>query len=173
MSVSSSGKVKWSDISTLFTNLNTARAKFFPSQSNFSPSSGGTDGVVLAKLIQDLNKYIESFSSNAYVRTRANISQNPPNAGDLISPTIINTFETTIRSINDTCAYDSSNDSSYRGSYDSSDNSSYRGSYDSSDRSSYRGSYNSSYRSSYDTSANGSHWSGVNTSWCSSWRSSG
>ena len=92
MSISSSGKVKWSDISTLFTNLNTARAKFFPSQSNFSPSSGGQNGVVLAKLIQDLNGYIESFSSNSYVRTRAKISQNPPNTGDLISPTIINTF---------------------------------------------------------------------------------
>lgn len=161
MSVSSSGKVKWSDISTLFTNLNTARAKFFPSQSNFSPSSGGQDGIVLAKLIQDLNGYIESFSSNSYVRTRANISQNPPNAGDLISPTIINTFETTIRSINDTCAHDGSYYGSHRGSYD--------GSYDGG----YRGSYDGSYRGSYDTSANGSHWSGVNTSWCSSWRSSG
>lgn len=169
MSVSSSGKVKWSDISTLFTNLNTARAKFFPSQSNFSPSSGGQNGVVLAKLIQDLNGYIESFSSNSYVRTRANISQNPPKAGDLISPTIINTFETTIRSINDTCAHDSS----YRGSYDGSYDGSHRGSYDGSYDGGYRGSYDGSYRGSYDTSANGSHWSGVNTSWCSSWRSSG
>lgn len=161
MSVSSSGKVKWSDISTLFTNLNTARAKFFPSQSNFSPSSGGQNGAVLAKLIQDLNGYIESFSSNSYVRTRANISQNPPNAGDLINPTIINTFETTIRSINDTCAHDGSYYGSHRGSYD--------GSYDGG----HRGSYDGSYRGSYDTSANGSHWSGVNSSWCSSWRSSG
>lgn len=58
MSVSSSGVVNWSNIQTLFTNLNTARAKFFPSQSNFSPSSGGQDGVILAKLIQDLNRYI-------------------------------------------------------------------------------------------------------------------
>ena len=152
MSVSSSGVVSWSNIQTLFTNLNTARAKFFPSQSNFSPSSGGQDGVILAKLIQDLNRYIESFSSNSYVGTRANISQSPPNANDLISPTLINTFETTIRTINDTCAYDSSYDGGYRGGYDSS--------------------YDGSYRGSYDGSHNGSHWTGVNTSWCSSWRSS-
>lgn len=169
MSVSSSKIVNWSDIQALFTNLNTAKAKFFPSQSNFSPSSGGQDGVVLAKLIQDLNSYIESFSSNSYVGARANISQNPPNANDLISPTLINTFETTIRAINDTCAYDSSYNSGYRGSYNSSDNGSYNSSYDSG----YRSSYDGSYRGSYDSSANGSHWTGVNTSWCTSWRSSG
>ena len=164
MSVSSSGVVSWSNIQTLFTNLNTARAKFFPSQSNFSPSSGGQDGVILAKLIQDLNRYIESFSSNSYVGTRANISQSPPNANDLISPTLINTFETTIRTINDTCAYDSSYNGGYRAGYDSSYDGGYRGGYDSS--------YDGGYRGSYDGSHNGSHWTGVNTSWCSSWRSS-
>ena len=165
MSVSSSGVVNWSNIQTLFTNLNTARAKFFPSQSNFSPSSGGQDGVILAKLIQDLNRYIESFSSNSYVGTRANISQSPPNANDLISPTLINTFETTIRTINDTCAYDSSYNGGYRAGYDSSYDGGYRGGYDSS--------YDGGYRGSYDGSHKGSHWTGVNTSWCSSWRSSG
>lgn len=165
MSVSSSGVVNWSNIQTLFTNLNTARAKFFPSQSNFSPSSGGQDGVILAKLIQDLNRYIESFSSNSYVGTRANISQSPPNANDLISPTLINTFETTIRTINDTCAYDSSYNGGYRAGYDSSYDGGYRGGYDSG--------YDGSYRGSYDGSHKGSHWTGVNTSWCSSWRSSG
>lgn len=165
MSVSSSGVVNWSNIQTLFTNLNTARAKFFPSQSNFSPSSGGQDGVILAQLIQDLNRYIESFSSNSYVGTRANISQSPPNANDLISPTLINTFETTIRTINDTCAYDSSYNGSYRAGYDSSYDGGYRGGYDSS--------YDGGYRGSYDGSHNGSHWTGVNTSWCTSWRSSG
>lgn len=165
MSVSSSGVVNWSNIQTLFTNLNTARAKFFPSQSNFSPSSGGQDGVILAKLIQDLNRYIESFSSNSYVGTRANISQSPPNANDLISPTLINTFETTIRTINDTCAYDSSYNGGYRAGYDSSYDGGYRGGYDSS--------YDGGYRGSYDGSHNGSHWTGVNTSWCTSWRSSG
>ena len=164
MSVSSSGVVNWSNIQTLFTNLNTARAKFFPSQSNFSPSSGGQDGVILAKLIQDLNRYIESFSSNSYVGTRANISQSPPNANDLISPTLINTFETSIRTINDTCAYDSSYNGGYRAGYDSSYDGGYRGGYDSS--------YDGGYRGSYDGSHNGSHWTGVNTSWCSSWRSS-
>lgn len=164
MSVSSSGVVNWSNIQTLFTNLNTARAKFFPSQSNFSPSSGGQDGVILAKLIQDLNRYIESFSSNSYVGTRANISQSPPNANDLISPTLINTFETTIRTINDTCAYDSSYNGGYRAGYDSSYDGGYRGGYDSS--------YDGGYRGSYDGSHNGSHWTGVNTSWCTSWRSS-
>ena len=164
MSVSSSGVVNWSNIQTLFTNLNTARAKFFPSQSNFSPSSGGQDGVILAQLIQDLNRYIESFSSNSYVGTRANISQSPPNANDLISPTLINTFETTIRTINDTCAYDSSYNGGYRAGYDSSYDGGYRGGYDSS--------YDGGYRGSYDGSHNGSHWTGVNTSWCSSWRSS-
>ena len=164
MSVSSSGVVNWSNIQTLFTNLNTARAKFFPSQSNFSPSSGGQDGAILAKLIQDLNRYIESFSSNSYVGTRANISQSPPNANDLISPTLINTFETTIRTINDTCAYDSSYNGGYRAGYDSSYDGGYRGGYDSS--------YDGGYRGSYDGSHNGSHWTGVNTSWCSSWRSS-
>lgn len=164
MSVSSSGVVNWSNIQTLFTNLNTARAKFFPSQSNFSPSSGGQDGVILAKLIQDLNRYIESFSSNSYVGTRANISQSPPNANDLISPTLINTFETTIRTINDTCAYDSSHNGGYRAGYDSSYDGGYRGGYDSS--------YDGGYRGSYDGSHKGSHWTGVNTSWCSSWRSS-
>lgn len=164
MSVSSSEVVNWSNIQTLFTNLNTARAKFFPSQSNFSPSSGGQDGVILAKLIQDLNRYIESFSSNSYVGTRANISQSPPNANDLISPTLINTFETTIRTINDTCAYDSSYNGSYRAGYDSSYDGGYRGGYDSS--------YDGGYRGSYDGSHNGSHWTGVNTSWCTSWRSS-
>ena len=165
MSVSSSGVVNWSNIQTLFTNLNTARAKFFPSQSNFSPSSGGQDGVILAKLIQDLNRYIESFSSNSYVGTRANISQSPPNANDLISPTLINTFETTIRTINDTCAYDSSYNGGYRDGYDSSYDGGYRGGYDSS--------YDGGYRGSYDGSHKGSHWTGVNTSWCTSWRSSG
>ena len=165
MSVSSSGVVNWSNIQTLFTNLNTARAKFFPSQSNFSPSSGGQDGVILAKLIQDLNRYIESFSSNSYVGTRANISQSPPNANDLISPTLINTFETTIRTINDTCAYDSSYNGGYRAGYDSSYEGGYRGGYDSS--------YDGGYRGSYDGSHKGSHWTGVNTSWCTSWRSSG
>lgn len=165
MSVSSSGVVNWSNIQTLFTNLNTARAKFFPSQSNFSPSSGGQDGVILAKLIQDLNRYIESFSSNSYVGTRANISQSPPNANDLISPTLINTFETTIRTINDTCAYDSSHNGGYRAGYDSSYDGGYRGGYDSS--------YDGGYRGSYDGSHKGSHWTGVNTSWCTSWRSSG
>lgn len=165
MSVSSSGVVNWSNIQTLFTNLNTARAKFFPSQSNFSPSSGGQDGVILAKLIQDLNRYIESFSSNSYVGTRANISQSPPNANDLISPTLINTFETTIRTINDTCAYDSSYNGGYRAGYDSSYDGGYRGGYDSS--------YDGGYRGSYDGSHKGSHWTGVNTSWCTSWRSSG
>ena len=164
MSVSSSGVVNWSNIQTLFTNLNTARAKFFPSQSNFSPSSGGQDGVILAQLIQDLNRYIESFSSNSYVGTRANISQSPPNANDLISPTLINTFETTIRTINDTCAYDSSYNGGYRAGYDSSYDGGYRGGYDSS--------YDGGYRGSYDGSHNGSHWTGVNTSWCTSWRSS-
>ena len=165
MSVSSSGVVNWSNIQTLFTNLYTARAKFFPSQSNFSPSSGGQDGVILAKLIQDLNRYIESFSSNSYVGTRANISQSPPNANDLISPTLINTFETTIRTINDTCAYDSSHNGGYRAGYDSSYDGGYRGGYDSS--------YDGGYRGSYDGSHKGSHWTGVNTSWCTSWRSSG
>lgn len=165
MSVSSSGVVNWSNIQTLFTNLNTARAKFFPSQSNFSPSSGGQDGVILAKLIQDLNRYIESFSSNSYVGTRANISQSPPNTNDLISPTLINTFETTIRTINDTCAYDSSYNGGYRAGYDSSYDGGYRGGYDSS--------YDGGYRGSYDGSHKGSHWTGVNTSWCTSWRSSG
>ena len=164
MSVSSSGVVNWSNIQTLFTNLNTARAKFFPSQSNFSPSSGGQDGVILAKLIHDLNRYIQSFSSNSYVGTRANISQSPPNANDLISPTLINTFETTIRTINDTCAYDSSYNGGYRAGYDSSYDGGYRGGYDSS--------YDGGYRGSYDGSHNGSHWTGVNTSWCTSWRSS-
>lgn len=168
MSVSSSEVVNWSNIQTLFTNLNTARAKFFPSQSNFSPSSGGQDGVILAKLIQDLNRYIESFSSNSYVGTRANISQSPPNANDLISPTLINTFETTIRTINDTCAYDSSHNGGYRAGYDSSYYSGYRGSYNSS----YDSGYDGSNRSSYYASNKSGHWTGVNTSWCTSWRSS-
>lgn len=31
MAISSNSKINWSDIQTIFTNLNTARKKFFPS----------------------------------------------------------------------------------------------------------------------------------------------
>lgn len=159
MAISSNSKINWSDIQTIFTNLNTARKKFFPSQSDFQAAPGGQSTQAMAQLAQNLNKYIESFSSSGYVGSRANISENPPSAGDLISPIIFNRFTTTIRSINDTCAHDASYNASHRGS-------GYNSSWDSSD---YGAGWDTSYNSSHDGSSyHSSYWSGVNQTWCSS-----
>lgn len=157
MAISSNSKVSWSDIQTIFTNLNTARQKFFPSQSDFQATPGGQSTQAMAQLAQNLNNYIESFSSNAYIGSRANIDENPPSAGDLINPIIFDRFTTTIRTINDTCVHDSSYRSTYRSGYDSSYRTSYRSSYDSSYNSSARTSNYSSFRSSYDASWNSTH----------------
>ena len=157
MAISSNSKVSWSDIQTIFTNLNNARKKFFPSQNDFVASPGGSQSQALAQLVKNLNTYIESFSSNAYIGSRANIDENPPSAGDLINPIIFDRFTTTIRTINDTCVHDSTYRSSYRSAYDSSDRGSYRSSYDSSYNNSAKTSNYSSFRSIYDASQNNTH----------------
>lgn len=159
MALSQGSAVSWSDITTLFTNLNSARTKYgFSSVS----ASGGVGTQVTTGAMSTLASGVTEMASKGNLSQYAVINGTIPVVGDLITPTYLKNISTSISEIN-TCSTYNASQVSYNGSNYTSDysyNSSvcscnhYQSSYDSS-QVSYQSSYDSSqvsYQSSYNAS---------------------
>ena len=88
-------KASWSDITALYTKLNTARQKF-----SFATVSAPNHQGQLTKVsdITTLNSFITQMQSNANLTTVAK-AVTPPAKGDLLKPLFVNTLSTTIDNI--------------------------------------------------------------------------
>ena len=172
MALSQGNSVLWSDLSSVYSSLSTARTKFGFSTVTPTATQGSS---TLASEITRLNSLLNEMTSNKYISSVTTVT--PPAVGDLLKANFLSDLSASITNVNNICAFDgsffASNFSgfhaSFRGSYDgfsfrSSYDSSFRGSYDSSHRSSFRGSYDSSHRSAYDSSHRSSYDSSFNSS---------
>ena len=105
MSVSSNSTLSWSDIQTLYTNLNTARTKF-----GFTTVTiPGNPGLATPSNIETLNNHVNSMASNQYLRNVAVTGVTVPTRGTLIKPVESMRISATIDAINNTCAFNSDN----------------------------------------------------------------
>ena len=88
-------KANWSDITALYTKLNTARQKF-----SFATVTAPNNQGQLASVsdITTLNSFITQMQSNANLTTVAT-AVTPPAIGDLLKPLFVNTLSTTIDNI--------------------------------------------------------------------------
>ena len=91
----SGSKANWSDITALYTKLNTARQKF-----SFATVTAPNNQGKLASVsdITTLNSFITQMQSNANLTTVAT-AVTPPAVGDLLKPLFIDTLSTTIDNI--------------------------------------------------------------------------
>ena len=168
MALSQGNSVLWSDLSSVYSSLSTARTKFGFSTVTPTATQGSS---TLASEITRLNSLLNEMTSNKYISSVTTVT--PPAVGDLLKANFLSDLSTSITNVNNICAFDGSFfasnfsgfNASFRGSHDGfSFRSSFRGSYDSSHRSSFRGSYDSSHRSAYDSSHRSSYDSSFNSS---------
>ena len=117
MAISTNNKLSWTDIQTLYNNLNTARTKF-----GFSTVTVPSNpGIAKPSQIETLNSYVNNMSSNKYLTNVAATGVTVPKVGTLIYPLEFTKIKTTIDKIQNTCAFDSF-DSSFHASFYSSNN---------------------------------------------------
>lgn len=104
MALSTGSNVIWSDISAIYTKLNTARSKF-----GFSTVTVPSNpGMVKAEQVSALNSKITEMQSNKYVGSNA-AGITVPAVGSLLYPGIFNTMSSTIDKVQGLCAFDSFN----------------------------------------------------------------
>lgn len=114
MALSKGSPANWSDIQTLFTNLNTGRKKFNYSTISPSPAGGAGTTITTTNTISQLKTAIDGMKNNSYLSsTLSSFSVSIPARGTLITPTTLNTITSTISQINNTNAFDS-----FRSSFD-------------------------------------------------------
>ena len=104
-------KVQWSDITALYTKLNTARTKFSFSTVTAPNNQGKT---ALAQDVKTLSNFINEMQSNSFLGSIAASNVNPA-VGTLMYPSFLDTLETTINNIQNTCTFGNSSfgDSSF------------------------------------------------------------
>lgn len=102
MSLSQGSNVSWSDIQTIYNNLNAARQKF----SFATVSVPSNPGYTMPSQVSDLKSRIEELRSNKYVGNTALTNVTVPARGTLLYPNIFNSMATTVKRIQDTCVFD-------------------------------------------------------------------
>lgn len=111
MAISSGDTLSWSDIETLYTNLNTARQKF-----GFTTVTvPGNPGLAKPSSISDLDSVVNAMASNKYLTSTAVTGVTVPRAGSLIYPLEFARIRTTIDNINNACAFDAGFNSNNNG----------------------------------------------------------
>ncbi|MGF6375093.1 putative RND superfamily exporter protein [Clostridiales Family XIII bacterium PM5-7] len=151
----------WSDIKTLYTNLNTARTKFGFETATVPEKEAE---ITTPTDITDIKSLIEAMTTNSYVGSTASTeSVIVPASGDIMQPTPFTEMETIIQNVNDTCAH---NASYFAGNY------AYNSSFNSSNYG-YNSTFNSSnygFNSSFNSNWNSGNYS-FNSSFNSNWNS--
>ena len=142
MAISENNKVLWSDIESLFTNLNTARKKFSMSTVTV-PSNQNT--TAKAETVNDLKDLIEAMSSSPYIGSAASTGVVDLTAGQLIEPEPLNILSNKITEIQNICAFNSSFFTSFNSSFNSSFFASFNSSFNSSNFASFNSSFNASH----------------------------
>ena len=162
MSLTSNNLLAWSDIETIFSNLNTARKKF-----GFTTVSTPSNKNTLAKseVASSVERYIEDMQNNQYVRTVAVVNDAVPRVSELINPLIFTRMSTVISNVNNTCAFDAS----FKGSNNA--HTQFSSNFSHSQRSSNNGHTNFSSNNGH-TNNSSNHGHTNNTSWCTSFRTS-
>ena len=103
MALSTGSPASWADIQAIYTAMNTARTQFgIPTVT--VPSNPGS---MVPNNVKALNDLVNAMSSNRYLTSVAVTGVTPPTAGTLISATPYTRISSTIRAIQDTCAFDS------------------------------------------------------------------
>lgn len=92
---SSGNQAKWSDITALYTALNTARKKFSFATVSVPAHQGQPTNV---SDITQLNSFITQMQSNANLKNIAK-PVTPPVKGELLRPLFVNTLTSTITNI--------------------------------------------------------------------------
>ena len=104
MSLTQGSIASWSDIQTIYNNLNTARKKFSIS----TVSVPNNPGTMSPTQVTALKNAIEAMSSNKYVSSTANTGITVPAVGTLIYPDIFNSMSNTITKIQNKCIHNAS-----------------------------------------------------------------
>lgn len=100
MALSTGSQAAWSDIQTLFTNLNTARTKFNFAAITPTPAGGAGTSITTTNTIAQLKTNIDAMKSNTFLSTTLfNFSLTVPAPGTLIQPTLLNQISGTIDQI--------------------------------------------------------------------------
>lgn len=100
MALSTGSQAAWSDIQTLFTNLNTARTKFSFATITPTPAGGAGTNITTTNTIAQLKTNIDAMKSNTFLSTTlSNFSLTVPAPGTLIQPTLLNQISGTIDQI--------------------------------------------------------------------------
>lgn len=117
MALSKDNSALWSDIKTLYNNLNEARTKFsFTTTSvpenqgqNFQPSN-----------VSNLKDLVEEMKTNSYIGSTADTSSvATPAIGEVIRPDSFTQLSTIIDNVGAACVYNSTSfDSTFRGGFD-------------------------------------------------------
>lgn len=106
MALSQGSAASWADIQAIYTAMNTARQKFSISTVTV-PSNPGT---MTPNNVTALNDLVNAMSSNRYLTSVARTGITPPTRGALIQADPYTRISSTIRTIQDTCAFDSFRD---------------------------------------------------------------
>lgn len=89
MALSTGSQAAWSDIQTLFTNLNTARTKFSFATITPTPAGGAGTSITTTNTIAQLKTNIDAMKSNTFLSsTLSSFSLTVPAPGTLIQPTL-------------------------------------------------------------------------------------
>jgi len=107
-------KANWSDITTLFTNLNTARKKF-----NFkevTPSGGDIGEVYKTTPLSTMKSFISDMKSNRFLKNIDITDLVIPDVGTLIKAAFINSWQGKITEIVNICPHDALNYSDFNSS---------------------------------------------------------
>lgn len=100
MALSTGSQAAWSDIQTLFTNLNTARTKFSYATITPTPAGGAGTSITTTNTIAQLKTNIDAMKSNTFLSsTLSSFSLTVPASGTLIQPTLLNQISGTINEI--------------------------------------------------------------------------
>lgn len=142
---SSGNKANWSDITALYTKLNTARNKFGFTPNDVTPASRQGQQAAVSD-ITALNNFITQMKSNANLTSVAN-PVTPPTQGSLLQPLFLNTLSTTVDNIQNSNNFT---------------NSSFNSSFNASFNSNFNSSFNSSFNSNFNSGFGNSSWGACN-----------
>lgn len=103
MALSSGNKVLWSDIQTIYNNLNSAKSRLSQSAVAVPANPGST----IPAQVSALKTAIESCNANSYINAAGThvTGITVPGSGTLLYPGIFNTMQDTITKINNTCLH--------------------------------------------------------------------
>ena len=113
MALSAGNKVVWSDIQTIYNNLNTARQHC----SIATVTVPSNPGKTVPSTVQSLKDAIEACRSNSYVSRAGTWSTGVtvPSRGSLLYSDIFTRMSTTVENIRRTCMHNSANFSGNNG----------------------------------------------------------